>query len=78
MTLLEDLKSKRLYFDGSCGTYLQDTGLAAGEIPELLNLSDQQLIVDMHRAYLKAGADIILTNTSVSYTHLTLPTSDLV
>ena len=63
MTLLQDLKTKRLYYDGSCGTYLQNKGLEAGDIPELLNLRSPDLIVDMHRAYLKAGADIILTNT---------------
>ena len=63
MTLLQDLKTKRLYYDGSCGTYLQNKGLEAGEIPEMLNLRSPDLIVEMHRAYLKAGADIILTNT---------------
>ena len=63
MTLLQDLKTKRLYYDGSCGTYLQNKGLEAGDIPELLNLRSPDLIVEMHRAYLKAGADIILTNT---------------
>lgn len=63
MTLLQDLKTKRLYYDGSCGTYLQNKGLEAGDIPELLNLRSPDLIVEMHRAYLKAGTDIILTNT---------------
>ena len=62
-SLLKQLKSGRLYYDGACGTYLQATGLEAGALPEMLNIDAPEVIVDMHRAYLKSGADIILTNT---------------
>ena len=48
------------YFDGGMGTML---GLKAGELPELLNLSDPERILKIHRAYAEAGADIISTNT---------------
>lgn len=62
-SLLDSLKNGRLYYDGACGTYLQAQGLEAGALPELLNIDAPEVIVDMHRAYLKSGADIILTNT---------------
>ena len=62
-SLLDSLKNGRLYYDGACGTYLQEEGLKAGALPELLNIDAPEVIVNMHRAYLKSGADIILTNT---------------
>ena len=62
-SLLDSLKNGRLYYDGACGTYLQQQGLKAGALPELLNIDAPEVIVEMHRAYLKSGADIILTNT---------------
>ena len=30
------------FFDGSMGTMLQSAGLKAGELPELLNLTDEK------------------------------------
>ena len=33
-TLLQRIKSERLYFDGGLGTMLQAKGLAGGEAPE--------------------------------------------
>ena len=62
-SLLDSLKNGRLYYDGACGTYLQQQGLKAGALPELLNIDAPEVIVEMHQAYLKSGADIILTNT---------------
>lgn len=49
--------------DGAMGTQLQAKGLQPGEIPELWNLSHASDIIDIHRAYVKAGADIISSNT---------------
>ncbi|MBQ7858558.1 MAG: homocysteine S-methyltransferase family protein [Faecalibacterium sp.] len=45
------------------GTMLQAAGLAAGEKPELLNLTQPQLIESIHAQYVKAGSRIINTNT---------------
>ncbi len=42
---------------------LQSSGMAAGSVPEELNLTNPQLILDIHRAYREAGADIITANT---------------
>ena len=51
-------------FDGAIGTQLQAVDvLKAGEFGEGLNLKAPQLIGDMHRAYLEAGATLLTTNT---------------
>lgn len=50
-------------FDGGMGTMLQERGLQAGGKPELLNLSAPEVVRGIHAAYVKAGADIITTNT---------------
>ena len=61
------LGKKRLYLDGGMGTMLQRAGLSAGERPETWNLSHPQAVTDIHAAYLKAGANIITTNTFGAY-----------
>ncbi len=59
----ELLGKKLLFFDGGMGTMLQKSGMGAGEIPEMLNLTNPELIEKIHSEYLDAGADIITTNT---------------
>ena len=61
--ICELIKEKRIYFDGGMGTMLQKRGLAASESPELWNLQHPDIITDIHRQYLEAGANIITTNT---------------
>lgn len=51
------------FFDGSMGTMLQGMGLAAGELPELLNITDSEKVLSVHRAYAAAGSEYITTNT---------------
>ncbi len=63
MKITDEIKKRRLYFDGGTGTLLQSQGLAAGELPETWNEKYPERIVALHRAYLEAGADIIKTNT---------------
>lgn len=50
-------------FDGGMGTMLQAAGMEVGVCPELLNLTEPQLIESIHRKYIEAGADIVETNT---------------
>ena len=52
-----------LIFDGAMGTMLQNRGLKIGGIPEMLNLTNPEIIESIHREYLEAGADVILANT---------------
>ena len=59
----EDLREKRLFFDGGMGTLLQEKGLKAGELPEIWNLEHSEEVISIHQAYIEAGSDIILTNT---------------
>ena len=54
---------RRLLFDGGMGTMLQAAGLAAGEAPELLNLTDRDAVTQIHAAYVAAGAEVVTTNT---------------
>jgi 5-methyltetrahydrofolate--homocysteine methyltransferase len=72
------LDERILILDGAWGTMLQTAGLAPrdyrGEIfgehphdvagdPDVLNLTRPDLVLDIHRRYLAAGADITTTNT---------------
>jgi len=63
MDFLQKLKKQRLFFDGAMGTMLQNKGLAAGELPELKNITDSETVVDIQTSYVKAGCDILKTNT---------------
>ncbi len=62
-----DLKTligkKILFFDGAMGSMLQKKGLKTGELPESLNITNPDAIIDIHTQYLDAGADIITANT---------------
>ena len=60
---LELPAGRPLYLDGGMGTQLQARGLAAGEIPELWNLTRPDDIRAVHAAYLAAGADVVYANT---------------
>lgn len=70
-SLAEKLKQKILIMDGAMGTMLQREDLTADDFGgeelegcnENLNLTKPDIITKIHEAYLKAGADIIETNT---------------
>ncbi len=58
------LKGKNIIVgDGGMGTGLQSQGLSSGEAPENWNLKYPQKVKKVHKDYLKAGADLIETNT---------------
>ena len=76
---LEALLAQRiLVLDGAYGTAIQARTLADGDYrgerfrdhprdvagdPDLLNLTRPDVVEDIHRSYLEAGADIVTTNT---------------
>lgn len=61
--LLKLLKNKEpLVFDGAMGTVLMQRGFGH-VLAEKLNLENPKLITAIHHDYVKAGADIIETNT---------------
>ena len=57
------LGKELLFFDGGMGTLLQEKGLEPGELPELWNITHPNEIRSIHRRYMEAGSDIVLTNT---------------
>ncbi len=63
MNLLECFNNRILYLDGGMGTLLQKQGLPTGELPERWNVSHPDVIIDIHKAYLDAGSNVISTNT---------------
>jgi methionine synthase I (cobalamin-dependent) len=62
---LEDLLAEKgtLLADGATGTNLFDMGLTSGDPPEEWNVTQPDKIRALHRNFVEAGADIILTNT---------------
>src|ERR1700726_1079018 len=75
LELAELLDQRIAVLDGSWGTMLQSRGMAPADYrleghdrdtvgdPDLLNLTRPDVILDTHRRYLAAGADITTTNT---------------
>ena len=61
--LADQRRGAVLVADGATGTMLQSMGLAAGTTPELWNVERPDAVRTLHRAYLDAGSDVILTNT---------------
>ena len=59
----ERLQSEIIVFDGGTGTYLYDKGIYINRCFEELNLTSPELIIELHRDYVNAGADVIETNT---------------
>jgi len=49
--------------DGAYGSLLMEMGLAPGRPPDECNLVSPEKVSKVHRRYLDAGSDIILTNT---------------
>lgn len=63
MNIKNELGKKILFFDGAMGTMLQKYGMSSGQLPELLNIENKEMILKIHTEYLEAGADILTTNT---------------
>ena len=61
----EAVKKQTLILDGAMGTQLFLRGVQAGKCSDCLNIENPQLIQDIHKAYINAGSDIIITNTLV-------------
>jgi 5-methyltetrahydrofolate--homocysteine methyltransferase len=61
-TLLSRLdRGALLLADGACGTLLQGKGLEAGKVPEAWLFDREEQIYALHREYVQAGSEIILT-----------------
>lgn len=63
MKVREYLKNKNLLFDGSMGTYFASKTHLDANMCERANLTNPDLIEEIHREYIKSGAKAIKTNT---------------
>ena len=60
---LSALEERVLICDGAMGTMLYSKGVFISRCFDELNVSNPELVRDVHKEYIKAGADIIETNT---------------
>ena len=78
MNIRDIIKDRILVLDGAMGTMIQSYGLTEEDFRgerfadsdiqmkgnnDMLNITRPDVILDIHRRYLRAGADIISTNT---------------
>ena len=63
MSILTDLQNGFLFFDGGMGTELQKRGISAGECPEIWNITNPEIVTEIHKKYFEAGANIATANT---------------
>ena len=61
--LPERFQDNIVLLDGAMGTVLQQKGLPPGGKPELLNLTQPELLESIHREYIAAGSQVVYTNT---------------
>lgn len=59
----ELLNKDFVILDGAMGTMLQSKGLELGEIPEVFGIQKPELLIEIHKSYIDAGAEIIYANT---------------
>jgi 5-methyltetrahydrofolate--homocysteine methyltransferase len=56
-------QNRTIVADGAMGTMLFANGLMFGDPPEVWNLSKPDIVRRIHRGYLDAGSQIVMTNT---------------
>jgi methionine synthase I (cobalamin-dependent)/5,10-methylenetetrahydrofolate reductase len=60
---LQELDSRVLVCDGAMGTMLYARGIFLNRSFDELNLTQPDLVAEVHQGYVRAGADVIETNT---------------
>ncbi|MBN8656644.1 MAG: bifunctional homocysteine S-methyltransferase/methylenetetrahydrofolate reductase [Anaerolineae bacterium] len=63
MNLLDLLNQKTVLADGAMGTMLHARGVGFDKCFDELNLTNPAAVADVHREYIEAGAELIITNT---------------
>ena len=63
MNLLETISEKTLVADGAMGTMLHARGVGFDKCFDELNLTNPIAVAEIHREYIEAGAELIITNT---------------
>ena len=60
---VRDLLKGRLFFDGAMGTMLQQCGMPSGTASGTQNHIRAENVIEIHKQYINAGANIITANT---------------
>src|SRR5918999_3930465 len=60
---LEEIERRVLVCDGAMGTMLYGKGIFLNRSFDELNLTQADLVAEVHQQYVRAGADVIETNT---------------
>ena len=63
MNVLERLPNELILADGAMGTMLHAHGIGFDKCFDELNLTHPSAVAEIHRAYIEAGAQLIITNT---------------
>lgn len=63
INLKDRIRQGLFLLDGAMGTQLFARGLDVGKCSDYLNIESPDMVFDVHRAYLRAGSDAVLTNT---------------
>jgi len=63
ISLKERVSEGLFLLDGAMGTQLIARGIEVGKCNDYLNIDLPNTVFDIHRAYLQAGSDAVLTNT---------------
>src|SRR6187551_1829833 len=62
-SFLQELDNRVLVCDGAMGTMLYAKGIFLNRSFDELNLTQPDFVAEVHQAYVRAGADVIETNT---------------
>jgi len=61
---LREIIAQRVFIlDGGMGTQLIARGVELGRCNDLLNIESPEIILEIHKDYLEAGSDAVITNT---------------
>jgi len=69
---MRDLLSRQLFFDGAMGTMLQNYGMPGNTSSGTQNVERSEIVIDIHKQYLDAGADVLTANTFGVYDYETI------
>ncbi len=63
MDIRKRIQNEIVYIDGGLGSSLIKMGLPSGMAPEKWNIKEPRNIIELHKEYIKAGAQVLTTNT---------------
>ena len=58
-----DFRKKRYVLDGGMGTMLQSAGMSPEETTTEFGLAHPEILTQIHKKYIEAGADIVYAST---------------